>query len=171
MSAKPRGNLPSHQVKTFARRHEKAALPHQESDFAFFWQYALCGSFLRFHGIPPLHQFPSLKRPEAPIMRLVGKIPGEATKGLSVISAHWVSFVVEQCTLIPYHVSLSETSILYYYKILSISLLILWNGQAQEFRSTPNKKQCLHSPSSSSVSKSDGCRSASMRFCSSRCSS
>ena len=45
-------------------------------------------------------------------MRLVGKIPGEATKGLSVISAHWVSFVVEQCTLIPYHVSLSETSIL-----------------------------------------------------------
>jgi hypothetical protein len=75
-----------------------AALPHQKSDFAFFWQYALCGSFLRFHGIPPLHQFPSLKRPEAPIMRLVGKIPGEATKGLSVISAHWVSFVVEQCT-------------------------------------------------------------------------
>jgi hypothetical protein len=75
-------------------------------------------------------------------MRLMGKIPGEATKGLSVISAHWVSFVVEQCTLIPYHVSLSETSILYYYKILSISLLILWNGQAQEFRSTPNKKQC-----------------------------
>ena len=97
-------------------------------------------------------------------MRLVGKIPGEATKGLSVISAHWVSFVVEQCTLIPYHVSLSETSILYYYKILFISLLILWNGQAQEFRSTPNKKQCLHSPSSSSISKSDGCRCASMRI-------
>ena len=66
----------------------EVALPHQEIDFAFFWQYALCGSFLRFHGIPPLHQLPSVKRPEAPIMRLMGKIPGEATKGLSVISAH-----------------------------------------------------------------------------------
>jgi hypothetical protein len=30
------------------------ALPHQESDFAFFWQYALCGSFLRFQ---PTHHF------------------------------------------------------------------------------------------------------------------
>ena len=31
------------------------ALPQQESDFVFFKLHTFSGSFLRFHGIPPLH--------------------------------------------------------------------------------------------------------------------
>ena len=43
-------------VKTrYNRAKPLLALPHQESDFVFFKLHTFSGSFLRFHGIPPLH--------------------------------------------------------------------------------------------------------------------
>jgi hypothetical protein len=55
------------------------ALPHQESDFAFF-RNLLSRIIVAFSTIPSLHQFPSPKRQEAPIMWCKGQIPGEATR-------------------------------------------------------------------------------------------
>lgn len=40
----------------------QTALPHQESDFVFFTLHTFSGSLPRFHGIPPLHQFPLAKK-------------------------------------------------------------------------------------------------------------
>jgi hypothetical protein len=42
--------------------HNRRALPHQESDFVFFTLHTFSGSSLRFHAIPPLHQFPLAKK-------------------------------------------------------------------------------------------------------------
>ncbi len=66
---------------------ENGALPHQESDFAFFTKHALCGLFLRFQSAPHFADFLSPKRPEAPIMRFKGQIPGEATRKFSGVLA------------------------------------------------------------------------------------
>ena len=63
------------------------ALPHQESDFAFFTKHALCGSFLRFQSAHHFADFLSPKRPEAPMMRFKGRIPGEATRKFSGVLA------------------------------------------------------------------------------------
>ena len=62
------------------------ALPHQESDFAFFEKNTHCGSLSRFQ--PAHHCTDSLspKRQETDIMRFKGQIPGEATGGFSVMS-------------------------------------------------------------------------------------
>jgi hypothetical protein len=67
--------------------YKKAALPHQESDFAFFKKHTLCGTLLRFQQSRHFTNSPSPKRQEAPIMRFKGQIPGEATSGFSVMSA------------------------------------------------------------------------------------
>src|SRR6266571_8774475 len=45
------------------------ALPHMESDFAFFTKHPLCRSCLRFQPTYQFPNFPSPKRPKAPRMR------------------------------------------------------------------------------------------------------
>jgi len=45
------------------------ALPHMESDFAFFTKHPLCKSCLRFQPTYQFPNFPSPKRPKAPRMR------------------------------------------------------------------------------------------------------
>src|SRR6266566_1072395 len=60
----------------------RPALPHMESDFAFFTKHFLCGSFLRFQPNYHFPNFPSPKRPEAQRMRFKRQIPGEAISPL-----------------------------------------------------------------------------------------
>ena len=67
--------------------YQPIALPHQESDFAFFKKHTLCGSLLRFQSAHHFTDSPWPKRQEAAIMRFKGQIPGEATRQFSVMSA------------------------------------------------------------------------------------
>ncbi len=51
------------------RSRVEVALPHMESDFAFFTKHPLCRSCLRFQPTYQFPNFPSPRRPKAPRMR------------------------------------------------------------------------------------------------------
>jgi hypothetical protein len=55
--------------------------------YVFFKKHTLCGSSLRFQPSRHFTKFPSQERQKASIMHFKCQIPGQATRGFSVMSA------------------------------------------------------------------------------------